>query len=89
MYILCLKGKETEGAYAVSNGKNERTLLLFAQLEDAERFAILLEADDFPSMSPVEVDSESMIEMCDSTGYKYTVVAQDELIIPPSHHDHF
>ena len=89
MYILCLKGKESEGAYAVSNGKNERTLLLFAQLEDAERFAILLDADDFPSMSPVEVDSESMIEMCDSTGYKYTVVAQDELIIPPSHNDHF
>jgi hypothetical protein len=89
MYILCLKGKESEGAYAVSNGKNERTLLLFAQLEDAERFAILLDADDFPSMSPVEVDGESMIEMCESTGYKYTVVAQDELIIPPSHNDHF
>lgn len=89
MYILCLKGKESEGAYAVSSGKNERTLLLFAQLEDAERFAILLDADDFPSMCPVEVDSESMIEMCESTGYKYTVVAQDELIIPPSHNDHF
>jgi hypothetical protein len=89
MYILCLRDKENEGAYAVSNGRNERTLLLFSEVEDAIRFAILLEADDFPKMSPVEVDSKSMIEMCENTGYKYTVVAPDELIIPPSHHDQF
>lgn len=85
MYILCLEGKETEGAYAVSNSKNERTLLLFTELEDAERFAGLLEADDFPIMSTVEVDSESMIEMCEHTGYNYTIVQPNELIIPPSH----
>ena len=87
MYILCLEGKENEGAYAISNAKNERLLLLFSEVEDAERFAGLLEADDFPKLSTVEVDTESMIEMCESTGYSYTVVEPDELIIPPSHHD--
>jgi len=85
MFILALKGKENEGAYAIQNSRNERTLLLFSELEDAQRFAILLEADDFPPMSTVEVDAESMIEMCESTGYNYTVVEPNELIIPPSH----
>ena len=85
MFILCLEGKENEGAYAIQNGKMERTLLLFLELEDAERFAGLLEADDFPPMSTVEVDAEAMIDMCDSTGYNYTIVEPDELMIPPSH----
>ena len=85
MYILCLKDKENEGAYAIQNGRNERTLLLFEEIEDAERFAGLLEADDFPPMSIVAVDAEAMIEMCESTGYNYTVVEPDELMIPPSH----
>ena len=85
MYILCLKDKENEGAYAIQNGRNERTLLLFEEIEDAERFAGLLEADDFPPMSIVEVDAEAMIDMCESTGYNYTIVEPDELMIPPSH----
>lgn len=85
MYILCLKDKENEGAYAIQNGRNERTLLLFLDPEDAERFVVHLEADDFPPMSIVEVDAEAMIDMCESTGYNYTIVEPDELLIPPSH----
>jgi len=87
MYILCLKGKENEGAYAISNSNDDRILLLFSEVEDAERFAGLLEADDFPQLVSVEVDAESMIEMCEETGYLYTIVSPDELIIPPSHND--
>ena len=85
MFILCLEGKENEGAYAIQNGKMERTLLLFLELEDAERFAGLLQADDFPPISTVQVDGEAMIDMCESTGYNYTIVEPDELMIPPSH----
>ena len=77
MFILCLEGKENEGAYALQNKDSERVLLLFEEPEDAERFGVLLEADD----------SESMIEMCEKSGYNYTVVSPNELIIPPSHHD--
>ena len=87
MFILCLEGKENEGAYALQNKDSERVLLLFEEPEDAERFGVLLDADDFPSMSIVEVDSESMIEMCEKSVYNYTVVSPNELIIPPSHHD--
>lgn len=87
MYILCLEDKENEGAYAISNSNGDRILLLFSDEEDAERFAGLLEADDFPPLVTVEVDSESMIEMCENSGYHYTIVSPDELIIPPSHND--
>lgn len=86
MFILCLAGKENEGAYALQNN-NERVLLLFEEEEDAERFSGLLEAEDFPQLITVEVDGEHMVEMCESSGYAYTIVTPDELLIPPSHND--
>lgn len=84
MYILCLKGKEDEGAYAISNKTGDRILLMFEEEDDAVRYAGLLEADDFAPLVAVEVDTQGMIEMCDRSGYEYTVVSPDELIIPPS-----
>lgn len=86
MFILCLKGKENEGAYALQSN-DERVLLLFEEEEDAERFSGLLEAEDFPQLVTVEVDAEHMVEMCESSGYAYTIVTPDELLIPPSHNE--
>jgi len=87
MYILCLQGKEEEGAYAIANRHGNRVLLMFDEEDDAIRYAGLLEADDFPPLVPIEIDSESMIEMCENTGYEYLIVKADELIIPPSHNE--
>lgn len=84
MYILCLKGKEEEGAYAIANKDGARILLMFEEEDDALRYAGLLEADDFASLVAVEVDTNGMIEMCERTGYEYTIVSPEELIIPPS-----
>lgn len=84
MYILCLKGKEDEGAYAISNNRGEKILLLFEEEDDAERYGGLLEADDFPPLTAVEVDPDGMIQMCEKTGYEYMIISPDELIIPPS-----
>lgn len=87
MYILCLKGKEDEGAYAISNNRGERILLMFEEEDDAVRYAGLLEADDFAPLTAVEVDRDGMIEMCEKTGYEYLIVSPDELIVPPSHNE--
>jgi hypothetical protein len=84
MYILCLKGKEDEGAYAIANKSGDRILLMFEEEDDAIRYAGLLEADDFAALIAVEVDKQGMIEMCQRSGYEYTLVSPDELIIPPS-----
>lgn len=84
MYILCLKGKEDEGAYAIANNRGERILLMFEEEDDAQRYAGLLEADDFAPLIAIEVDADGMIEMCEKTGYEYMIVSPDELIIPPS-----
>jgi hypothetical protein len=83
MYILTLKGKEDEGAYAVESERGDKILYLFLDKDDAIRYAGLLEADDFPEMSVVEVDEISAMRACESFDFSYCVITPEEIIIPP------
>jgi hypothetical protein len=47
------------------------------------RYAGLLEADDFPEMSVVEVDDDDVIRACVSHGFEYYVITPDDIVIPP------
>lgn len=83
MYILCLRGKENEGAFALQDEDGEKSLLMFIEEDDADRCLGMLEADDYPPLTVVEVDDDQIIEMCESMGNEYTIIGPDELIIPP------
>lgn len=89
MFILTISGKEDDGAYAVSNNNGEKTLYFFLDEDDAERYAGLLEADDFPEMTVVKVDPELALKTCDMYNYDYVVITPDEFVIPPRDYDYF
>tara|TARA_B100001029_G_scaffold65354_1_gene52965 strand:- start:467 stop:721 length:255 start_codon:yes stop_codon:yes gene_type:complete len=82
MYILALKGKENQGAYSVErNGL--KTLYLFVDKDDAIRYARLLEANDYPLLSAVEVEEDEAIGTCKQYNHPYYVVKPDQIVIPP------
>jgi len=83
MYILALQGKENEGAYAVNTDKDKPLVYMFLDKDDAVRYAGLLEADDFPDMSVVEVDDREIIQACVTSGNEYYVVTPDDIVVPP------
>ena len=83
MYILAISGKESEGAYAIDNENNKRMVYMFLDKDDAIRYAGLLEADNFPDMSVVEVNDQEIIEACVKHGHEYFVVTPDDIVIPP------
>ena len=83
MYILAVAGKEKEGAYAVKGDKSEKMVYMFLDKDDAVRYAGLLEADDFPDMSVVEVDDREIIQACVTSGNEYYVVTPDDIVVPP------
>ena len=45
MYLLTLRDKKDEGAYAVDDGYGDKVLFLFEQEDDAERYAMMLELE--------------------------------------------
>ena len=83
MYILAVSGKESEGAYAVDTEENKRMVYMFLDKDDAVRYAGLLEADNFPDMSVVEVNDQEIIEACVKHGHEYFVITPDDIVIPP------
>lgn len=82
MYLLAIKGKEDQGAYAPQLG-DTHVLYLFLEEEDAERHSELLLADNYPEMTVVEVEDDVAIEICEENGYAYCIVTPEDIVIPP------
>tara|TARA_B100000287_G_scaffold335581_1_gene321112 strand:- start:484 stop:756 length:273 start_codon:yes stop_codon:yes gene_type:complete len=88
MFILTVAGKENEGAYSVTDSEGNQILYLFEEEDDATRFAMMLEEEDYPEMHVIEVDDEVMIKTCEHHDYNYTVITENDIVIPPnSKHD--
>ena len=84
MFILTVHGKEDEGAYSVKNEEGEHVLYLFEHEDDATRYALLLEDNDYPEMHVLEVDPEMMLGVCEEHGYGYSIITPNDIVIPPN-----
>ena len=88
MFILTVAGKENDGAYSVTDDDGNQILYLFEEEDDAVRYALLLENSDYPEMHVLEVEDEVMIKTCQVHYYNYTVITENDIVIPPkTQHD--
>ncbi len=83
MYILTIAGKESEGAYSVVDDEGEKILYIFEEEDDAIRFAMMLEEQEYPEMHVIQVDDQVMIHTCESHGYNYAVITANDIVVPP------
>jgi hypothetical protein len=83
MFLLTLKYRKDDGAYAVQNRYGEKVLFLFEEEDDATRYAMMLEDQEKTEMDVVEVDDDLAILTCKRYNYKYAVVTPDDIVIPP------
>lgn len=87
MYLIAVDGKEDEGAYAAIDEFGDHVLYIFEEEDDATRFAMLLEEDNYPKMSVMEVDEKVAIKACDLHGYEYRIFTSEDIVIPPYRED--
>ena len=87
MFLLTLKDKKDEGAYAVQDSDGDKVLFLFENEDDATRYALMLNDDDNyqRNMDVIEVEDELAINTCKRYNYKYAVITPDDIVIPPKH----
>ena len=83
MFLLTLRHKKDEGAYAVDDQFGEKVLFMFQEEDDAERYAMMLEDQEDREMDVIEVDDELAIKTCKMHNYKYAVITPDDFVIPP------
>jgi hypothetical protein len=83
MFLLTLKDRKDDGAYAVQDQYGQKVLFLFEDEDDATRYALMLEDQEEKEMDVVEVDDELAIKTCKLYNYKYAVITPDDIVIPP------
>ena len=83
MYLLTLKDRKDDGAYAVLNRYGEKVLFMFEEEDDAERYAMMLNDDEDSELNVIEIDDALAIRTCKMYNYKYAVITPNDIVIPP------
>ena len=83
VYVVLFNARtENEGIHSLQvDGRN--LVLMFEVEDDATRFGVMLEAQDFPPASVEAFDEEEIEEFCAEAGYEAVHVEDGTLIMPP------
>ena len=87
MYLLTLKHRQDDGAYAVLNRYGEKVLFMFEEEDDAERYAMMLNDDEDTSLNVIEIEDKVAIQTCKLYNYKYAVITPNDIVVPPPKND--
>ncbi|MGD2183182.1 DUF3110 domain-containing protein [Lusitaniella coriacea] len=83
IYVLLLEaGTENEGIHTKKMGDIDK-VLMFESEDDATRFSLMLEAQDYPETSVVAFPSDEIEAFCREAGYECELVEEGRLEIPP------
>jgi hypothetical protein len=83
VYVLLFNARtENEGIHTLKI--NDRNIVLaFEAEDDATRYGLLLEAQDFASPSVEQFELEDIVEFCQGANYEYKLVPDGTLAVPP------
>lgn len=83
VYILLFNARtNNEGIHTIQIGDRQK-VLMFREEDDATRFAIMLEAQDFPEPTVEEIDSEEVKAFCEKADYDSELIEPGQLALPP------
>lgn len=85
VFVLMFNARtENEGIHTIRKG-DRNTILMFESEDDATRYALLLEAQDFPTPTPEAIDAEEIQQFCESAGYDWEIVPENSnsVVTPP------
>jgi hypothetical protein len=84
VFVLIFNARtDNEGIHSVRIGDRNK-ILMFESEDDATRYALMLEAQDFPVPTVEALDAEEIKEFCESADYDWEIVPENSnLVITP------
>lgn len=80
--LLFNAGTDNEGIHTLQIGDRNK-VLMFESEDDATRYSLMLEAQDFPPASVESMDDREIKAFCESADYDWELVPDGELTLPP------
>lgn len=83
VYVLLFSDEQgNEGIHTLKEG-DRNIVLMFEVEDDATRFSLLLEAQDFPPAAVEKFDADDIESFCQEAGYDCALVPEGALAVPP------
>ena len=83
VFVLLFNAQtDNEGIHTV-RVENRNKVLIFESEDDATRFGLMLEAQDFPTPTVEAMDVEEIKEFCEGAGYDWELIPSGALALPP------
>ncbi|NJO78655.1 MAG: DUF3110 domain-containing protein [Cyanobacteria bacterium RM1_2_2] len=83
VFVLLFNARtENEGIHTLKVD-HRNVVLMFESEDDATRYGLMLEAQDFASPTVESFELEEIEEFCQGTGYEYKLVPEGALAVPP------
>lgn len=80
--LLFNAGTDNEGIHTIKI-EERNVILMFEGEEDAVRYGLMLEAQDFMTPTIEAFDAKDIEEFCLEAGYEYKLVPEGALAVPP------
>ncbi|MBD2664846.1 DUF3110 domain-containing protein [Richelia sinica] len=76
-------GTDNEGIHSIQVA-NRNKILMFESEDDATRFGVMLEAQDFPTATVEQMDADDIKEFCQAYDYDWEIIPENgDLVLPP------
>lgn len=83
VFVLLFNARtENEGIHTLKVD-DQNVVLMFESEDDATRYGLMLEAQDFATPTIESFESEEIEEFCQGTGYECRLVPDGALAVPP------
>ena len=83
VFVLLFNARtENEGIHTIRIGDRNK-VLMFESEDDAARFSILLEAQDFPAPTVEALEEDEVKEFCQQADLDWELISQGMLALPP------
>jgi hypothetical protein len=83
VFVLLFNARtENEGIHTLKVD-DQNVVLMFESEDDATRYGLMLEAQDFATPTIESFESEEIEEFCQGTGYQCKLVPDGALAVPP------
>jgi hypothetical protein len=83
VFVLLFNARtENEGIHTIRIGDRNK-VLMFESQDDATRFGMMLEAQEFPEPTVEEMDVEEIEEFCLGADYDSELIEEGMLALPP------
>ena len=80
--LLVNAGTDSEGIHTIQMGGRNK-VLMFESEDDASRYALMLEAQDFPTPDIEAFEQAEIEEFCDEAGFDLRLIPAGSLMVPP------